>query len=74
MFEVYCRKPIDAVREQAIAELIAEFGGEVTCREVTATGICLTVEFASRDAADAASKRLWDAGEHVEGGGDYGED
>ena len=75
MLEVYYGKPEDAGRERRIAECASPNGGLVTCREdsgPTCGGICLTIEFSSWEAAETAKSKLQEAGEHVEGPGDYG--
>jgi hypothetical protein len=72
--EVIYGKPSNCEREREIAACASRFGGVVTFREDdTADSICLTIEFADREAAERAISKIRDSGEHVEGPADYGD-
>jgi hypothetical protein len=76
MIEIYYGEPIDIFREARITELIERFSGAITFREEpeandVGRAICLTAEFATREAAVDAFNSLQSMGEHVEGPCDY---
>ena len=75
MFEVYYRPPTDPGRETALTELASRFGGRLDDREdATAhTGVILTYEFDTWDAAGEAAEAFVARGEHVEGPSEYGD-
>lgn len=77
MFEVYYRTPADPDRERDLARRVAEFGGRLDYREDPgsagrSSAVCLTYEFDTWSAAEAAADALRGRGEHVEGPQDYG--
>jgi hypothetical protein len=74
MVEVMYRKPVNSARELAITSCISNFDGQITFREAdTGETVCLTIEFPSYETAEAATSKLRESGEHVEGPMDYGD-
>lgn len=75
MLEIYYKKPEDTDREFRIAEIVKNWNGQITYREADdPTTVCLTIEFATRENANAATDLLRKKGEHIEGPMDYGDD
>jgi hypothetical protein len=71
MFEVYHLPPTDPARESRVAEVVAPHGGRLVFREAPevdgSPNVCLTYEFASEAAAEAAGAEVRAAGEYAEG-------
>jgi hypothetical protein len=75
MIEVHYRKPVNSTREKAIISWVSRYSGELTFREDdAANSICLTLEFPNWELALEAASKLREAGMHVEGPMDYGDD
>ncbi|MEX0704535.1 MAG: hypothetical protein WD069_20710 [Planctomycetales bacterium] len=76
MFEVYYPPPSNPVKESALSERLAAFGGRLDYREEPDEsahgGVCLTYEFEDLEEAAKAARVLRGLGEHVEGPVDYG--
>lgn len=75
MFEVYYRPPTDPERETLLTRQVAELGGRLDYRDDATpyTGVCLTYEFDTLEAAEAAAQTLREQGEYVEGPSAYGD-
>ena len=74
MIEVYYKQPVDCAREKMIVDCASRYGGELTFHEDdTANSVCLTIQFPSWESALAATSKLEESGEHVEGPMDYGD-
>jgi hypothetical protein len=71
MFEVVYRMPQDPDRERRIRECVSKFGGEITYWEGHVgrwrDQVCLTIEFPTLEAAEAAAARVTESGERIEG-------
>lgn len=73
MIEIYYAKPANAQMEEALTSLVTRQSGRVTFREDDSPGtICLTAEFDSWEAAQAACTVIRATGQHVEGPAEYG--
>lgn len=73
MIEIYYPKPAHTLREGSISAHVARQGGRVTFREEDSPDtICLTAEFDSWEAAQAACTVIRATGQHVEGPAEYG--
>jgi hypothetical protein len=76
MFEVYYKSPVDPVKEAALTECVARFGGRFDFKEGPGehgpANVCLTYEFDEAARAEAAAESLRRHGEYVEGPMVYG--